>query len=84
MYTVTMEKECSCFKKSDYKAEESFEYQKDAYNYANTIIEFMNEDFCKTHSFIGQRTLEDNFVIQVVANADAGSCSTGSCGPCGC
>ena len=92
MYTVTMEKECACFKKSEYESEATFDFQKDAYNYANTVIEFMNEDFCTTHLFVGQRTQEDNFVIQVVANPNAGSscstddssCSTGGCGPCGC
>ena len=88
MYTVTMEKECSCFKNSEYESEVSFDTQRDAYNYTNTVVEFMNEDFCSTHLFIGQRTLEDNFIIQVAANPNAGSsCGTGSessCGSCGC
>jgi len=89
MYTVTMDKECACFKKSEYESEVSFAFQKDAYNYANKVIEFMNEDFCSTHQFVGQRTLEDNFIIQTIANPNAGgSCGTGSesgCGTsCGC
>lgn len=80
MYTVKMESECACFKKSEYQSEATFDFQKDAYNYASTIIEFMNEDFCTTHLFVGQRTQDDNFVIQVIDNPNAGSsCSTGSC-----
>ncbi len=89
MYTVTMQRECACFKKSEYENEVTFETQKDAYNYANTVIEFMNEDFCTKHLFVGQRTLDDNFVIQVLENPNAGSCGTGgasscSSGSCGC
>ena len=88
MYTVTIDQECACFKKSEYNKEESFDTQRDAYNYTNTVIEFMNEDFCSTHQFVGQRTQDDNFIIQVVENPNAGSCSTGdsSCnsGSCGC
>lgn len=94
MYTVTIEHECACFKRSEYQSEQTFDTQRDAYNYANIVTELMNEDFCTRHQFVGQRTLDDNFVIQVFDNpnagsscgteSDAGSCSTGSCGPCGC
>lgn len=90
MNTVTMEHECACFKKSEYESKQTFDTQKDAYNYTNTLIEFMNEDFCTTHQFVAQRTQDDNFIIQVINNPNAGSscgsessessCSTGSCG----
>lgn len=82
MYTVKMEHECACFKRSEYQSEQTFNTQKDAYDYTNVVTEFMNEDFCTKHLFVGQRTQDDNFVIQVVENPNAGSsCSTGSCGP---
>lgn len=82
MYTVKMEHECACFKRSEYDSEKTFDTQKDAYNYTNILTEFMNEDFCTKHMFVGQRTLDDDFIIQVVENPNAGgSCSTGSCGP---
>ena len=85
MYTVQVEYECPCFKKSDFKQEESFDTQKDAYNYSNTLTEFMNEDFCTSHIFESILVEGNNFVISVTDNPDAGgSCSTGSCGPCGC
>ena len=95
MYTVTMEHECGCFKKSEYKSNKTFDNQRDAYNYSNIVVEFMTEEFCNKHLFFVQKTEDDQFVIRVVDNPNAGSCSTGSCetdpnesscstGSCGC
>lgn len=71
MYTVQMEKECACFKKSDYSNNNTFETQKDAYNYANTVAEFMNEEFCSKHTFSAQRVEGGNFLINVALNVAA-------------
>jgi len=79
MYTVYMESECGCFKKSEYESEKSFQFQREAYNYAHTMAEFMNEDFCQTHLFTAFKTEDDNFVIGLSANPNSGCCSTGSC-----
>lgn len=79
MYTVHIEHQCGCFKKSDYESEKSFENQQDAYNYSNLVAEFMNEDFCQKHLFVAQKTIDDQFVIRVSDNPNAGSCGTGSC-----
>lgn len=91
MYTVYMEHECACFKKSDYEKETSFNFQKDAYNYAHKVAEMMNEDFCSTHVFEAQLTTDSDFLIRVSTNPNAGSsCGTGSddsscsSGSCGC
>ena len=85
MYTVQMEHECGCFKKSEYESEKSFDNQRDAYNYSNIVAEFMNEEFCTKHLFSAQIVDDNDFVIRVTDNPNAGgSCSTGSCGPCGC
>ena len=84
MHTVQIGHECGCFKKSDYASKESFSMQKDAYNYAHALAELMNDDFCQKHLFEAKKLEDDNFVITVVDNSNAGSCSTGSCGPCGC
>jgi len=80
MYTVEMEHECKCFKKSEYAREKSFETQKDAYNYSNIVAEFMNEEFCTEHLFEAQRAGDNEFLIRVVNNPNStSSCSTGSC-----
>ncbi len=70
MYTVQVEKECRCFQKSEYKNNVAFETQKDAYQYANLVAEFMNEEFCGTHTFEAHRAEENNFLITVAMNPD--------------
>ncbi|MEA3371773.1 MAG: hypothetical protein U9Q40_10575 [Campylobacterota bacterium] len=89
MYTVQIEHECGCFKKSEYEREKSFETQKDAYQYSNILAEIMNEEFCSKHLFESQRVGDNEFMIRVSDNPNAGSCgsdssdtgcSTGSCG----
>lgn len=76
MYTVIMEKECGCFKKSDYSNNLSFETQKDAYNYAKIVAEFMNEEFCNQHIFSAQRGEENTFLIAVAINVEAATGTT--------
>jgi hypothetical protein len=70
MYTVQMEKECACFKKSEYSNNMTFETQKDAYNYAKIVAEFMNEEFCGQHIFSAHRGDGDYFLIKVVINTE--------------
>ena len=89
MNTVEIAHECGCFKKSEYEAKKTFDNQQDAYNYSNVLAELMNEEFCSTHTFVSQKTEDDNFVIGVFANPNAGSCGTSDedsgCGTsCGC
>ena len=89
MYTVYMEKECGCFKKSEYESEKTFQTQQEAYNYSNVLAELMNEEFCGKHAFYSQKMDGDVFLIRVNENANGGSCGTGeasscSTGSCGC
>jgi len=89
MYTVQMEHECGCFKRSEYTNDKSFEKQQDAYNYANIVTELMNEEFCTKHLFVAQRAGDNEFLIRVSDNPNAGSCGTSSAsscstGSCGC
>ena len=85
MYKVVMEKECACFKKSEYTNNNEFQTQQDAYKYANIVAEFMNEEFCSQHTFHSQIAEDDTFVIRVAINATAVSgCSTGVSCDVGC
>jgi hypothetical protein len=70
MYTVQMEKGCGCFKKSEYANNVTFETQQEAYKYANMVAEFMNEEFCGTHTFSAHRAEGSNFLISVAMNVD--------------
>jgi hypothetical protein len=85
MYTVTMERECACFIKSEYKKETTFQFQQEAYKYTISLMEMMNEDFCKTHMFYAEKSNDNEYLIRVAANnGSEDSCSTDSCGSCGC
>lgn len=89
MYTVYMEQECGCFKKSEFEKEKSFDNQRDAYQYSNLLAEHMNEDFCGKHLFVSEKIAGNDFVIRVGENPNSGSCGTdssSSCssGSCGC
>ena len=83
MYKVIMQSECSCFTKSNFDSEKEFQFQREAYNYAHTVVELMNEDFCSTHLFTANITTDDDFVIGVELNPNAGSCGTDSSSGCG-
>ncbi|CAI6149647.1 MAG TPA: hypothetical protein EYM48_01545 [Campylobacterales bacterium] len=85
MYTVQMQTECSCFKKSEYTNNNTFKTQQEAYQYANIVAEFMNEEFCSRHTFYTERADNDTFVIRVDINAtDVSGCSTGVTCDVGC
>ena len=83
MFTVQMEQECGCFKKSEYHNSVTFETQQDAYQYATTVAEFMNEEFCGKHNFTAHKGDGDYFLISVSVNPEAVgithhiSCDTG-------
>ena len=85
MYTVQMENECACFKKSEYSNNNSFKTQQDAYNYADIVVELMNEEFCSKHTFFAERAEGNNFVIRVALNMTSVSgCTTGVTCDVGC
>jgi len=78
MYKVVMENECGCFKKSEYTNNNSFKTQQEAYQYANLVSEFMNEEFCSKHTFYPEVAEDNTFVIRVAINATyVSGCSTG-------
>jgi len=85
MYTVQMEKECGCFKKSEYSNNNSFKTQQEAYQYANIVSELMNEEFCGQHTFFAEPSDDASFVIRVAINATyVSGCSTGVSCDVGC
>jgi len=51
MYTIEIEKECSCFKKSGLEKVMSFETREDMYNKARVLECRMNQEFCMKHYF---------------------------------
>ena len=51
MYTIQIEKECSCFKKSGLDNNMTFESREDMINKARVLECRMNQEFCMTHFF---------------------------------
>jgi hypothetical protein len=71
MYTVQIERECDCFKKSEYASSQEFATQKEAYAYASLVAEWMNEEFCGRDSFCVHRGEGEYFLIGVAPNPEA-------------
>lgn len=51
MFTVKMEKECGCFKRSGMESVKTFDNKDDAMMEAKEWAEEMNETFCQKHNF---------------------------------
>jgi hypothetical protein len=51
MYTIEIEKECSCFKKSGFENNLTFENKEDAIMKAKVLECRMNQEFCFKHFF---------------------------------
>ena len=85
MYTVQMEQECGCFKRSEYANHNTFETQQEAYQYSTIVAELMNEEFCGKHTFYSQPAEDSTFVIRVALNTtNVSGCSTGVSCDVGC
>ena len=46
-----MEKQCGCFKRSDFQDEQTFESKEEALKEALAMCEDMNETFCQKRNF---------------------------------
>ena len=51
MYTIEIEKECGCFKKSGLNNPMTFDTREDMYNQARVLECRMNQEFCMKHFF---------------------------------
>ena len=80
MYTIKVEKECGCFKKSAYENNMSFESKDDALLQANLMITHMNSKFCGKHGF---ELCENGDIFQITMgepqSKSGGCCGGGHC-----
>ncbi len=80
MFTITIEKECGCFNKSDLNNHMRLASKDDALIKAQEVAHHMNTNFCQKHEFV---LFEDgnNFSITVDerAKAHSGCCGGGHC-----
>ncbi len=78
MYTVNVEKECGCFKKSDYTNNMAFESKDDALIQALNMTKDMNQDFCQKHEFTVIES-GDTLKISMDERGKSGCCGGGHC-----
>ena len=80
MFTINIEKECSCFKKSDFENNKRFENKDDALIEAMNMVKTMNDEWCQKHEFTFS---EDGQNFQIAVNerakAHSGCCGGGHC-----
>lgn len=81
MHTISVEKECGCFKRSDLENNIQIDSKDEALTKAMSMTTLMNDEFCGKHDF---QVVEDsnNFIIKFKAPAQAQSsgCCGGGCG----
>ena len=85
MFTINVDKECGCFKRSMYENNQSFHDKDAALIEAQSMLSTMNEDFCKKHEFALSENGE-NFQIAMSPRPQDGTESSGGCcggGHCG-
>ena len=75
MFTINVEKECGCFKKSAYENGMSFNSKDEALQQALLMESYMNQKFCQKHMFSVSEN-GDNLHIAVDMKAQE---STGGC-----
>ena len=78
MFKIIVEKECSCFKKSDLKNNIELESKDEALLKTLEMRDIMNDDFCGKHKFKVQE-VDNNFVI-AMNNSTSNGCCGGGCG----
>jgi len=79
MHTITIDKECGCFKRSAYENNMKFGSKDDALMQANLMVNHMNTKFCGKHGF---QLAEDgeNFTISMgEKQQNSGCCGGGHC-----
>ena len=81
MFTINIEKECGCFKRSDFENNTTFSSKDDALLQARLMENHMNQKFCQKHLFTLTEN-GDNFKISVndkPRESSGGCCGGGHC-----
>jgi len=64
MFKIVVEKECGCFKRSDFENNVAVESKDEALAKSLEMVNYMNEEFCGKHKFKVEEA-EDSFVIKM-------------------
>ena len=77
MNTIIVEKECGCFKRSDYENNMNFASKDEALIQANLMVNHMNTKFCQKHDF---EVSENGVSFMIAVNPKQAEQSSGCCG----
>ena len=78
MSTITIDRECGCFKRSDLENNVAFDNKDDALIKAQSMVNHMNDKFCGKHGF-GLSENGDDFAIAMKAPQPAQPAASGGC-----
>ena len=76
MFTISMDKECGCFKKSEFSNNMQMDSKDDALMQAKMMTNHMNSKFCQKHEFL----LSENGTIFSIAVSQRAEQASGCCG----
>ena len=80
MSTIVVEKECGCFKRSDYENNMKFASKDEALIQANLMVNHMNTKFCHKHEFEVSENGDNLFIAVGDKKAEkSGCCGGGHC-----
>jgi hypothetical protein len=76
MFTININQECGCFKRSEFENNKSFTSKDDALLQAQLMVRHMNTNFCQKHEF----KLSENGDQFSIATSSRPQTSGGCCG----
>ncbi len=80
MFIVNVEKECGCFKKSDFTNNMEFNSRDDALIQALNMAKEMNQEFCQKHEFEVMEKGDTFSILVEERGKSSGCCGGGHCG----
>jgi hypothetical protein len=81
MFTINVEKECGCFKKSPFENNKSHASKDEALLQAQLMVNHMNTKFCQKHEFTLRENGESFNIAMDMRQApvSSGCCGGGHC-----
>ena len=79
MNTIVVDKECGCFKKSEFENNMTFSSKDDALMQATLMINHMNNKFCGKHGFELSENGDDFAITMGEPKSSGGCCGGGHC-----
>ena len=80
MFTINVDKECGCFKKSIYENHKAFESKDDALLQAQLMVNHMNDKFCQKHEFeLSENGEKFDIAMSMKSTQESGCCGGDHC-----